>query len=128
MVQHGRKHGIQLERIDPAVIDALRQYTWPGNIRELENVLRRAVLYSRGGQITVSELPSTVRGAPAQPLSATAIVSHHVSLEAKVDLAEKRIIVDTLSRHRQSRSATAKELGISRVTLYNKMKKFGLLT
>ena len=49
------------------------------------------------------------------------------SLEARVDVLERRIIEDCLQRNNHRRKETAAELGISRVTLYNKMKKFGLL-
>ncbi len=52
---------------------------------------------------------------------------HSKTLAARVDLLEQKIIEYSLSRNRQHRKETAAELGISRVTLYNKMKKFGLL-
>jgi len=127
IVQHGRNHGVTIAGIDANVLDVLRNHAWPGNIRELENVLRRAVLYSRNGQITAAELPSAICHAPTAQPNAGVTTTAADSLEAKVDFAEKRIILDTLQRNQQSRSATARELGISRVTLYNKMKKFGLL-
>lgn len=50
-----------------------------------------------------------------------------LTLEAQVDVLERRVIEDSLERHNHRRKETASELGISRVTLYNKMKKFGLL-
>jgi DNA-binding NtrC family response regulator len=61
--------------------------------------------------------------------SATATVEPacHPSLEARVDVLERRIIEDCLARNNFRRKETAAELGISRVTLYNKMKKFGLM-
>jgi transcriptional regulator with PAS, ATPase and Fis domain len=126
-LRHGRTHGIQIHRIESECIEALKRFPWPGNIRELENVIRRAVLYSRQGILSLSDLPSALRSAaagndPDHPLEPIA-----VSLEARVDVAERKIIEESLARHHQRRNAAAKELGISRVTLYNKMKKFGMI-
>ena len=125
-LEHSRTHGIPLTKIEPAFLAALGQYQWPGNIRELENVIRRAVLYCRQGVLTPADLPSTLRPAggggtagdePGKPRT----------LEQCVDEVEQRIIEESLQRHNQHRNDTAKELGISRVTLYNKMKKFKML-
>lgn len=62
-----------------------------------------------------------------QGLAVQAPAQHTASLEARVDLLERRIIEDCLQRNNYRRKETAAELGISRVTLYNKMKKFGLM-
>jgi transcriptional regulator with PAS, ATPase and Fis domain len=126
-LRHCRTHGIQIQRIESECIEALKRFAWPGNIRELENVIRRAVLYSRGGVLSVADLPSALRSA-----ATTGDPNHQagepaVSLEARVDVAERQIIEESLARHQQRRNAAAKELGISRVTLYNKMKKFGMI-
>ena len=207
-LEHSRTHGIQLRLIEPEFFDALRRYHWPGNVREMENVIRRAVLYCQRGVLSVNDLPSSIRAAgagspsgspagrvplpesrfledsliggsvpaglgarlrpaaPARPLvphiavgaqTASAVDFHHplrgnagrdcqpgevasaaaqagsalrisaTSLEARVDVLERRIIEDCLQRNNFRRKETAAELGISRVTLYNKMKKFGLL-
>jgi len=69
---------------------------------------------------------------PAEPVPQPSLLPAAASLEpmtleARVDVMEQRIIEDCLRRNHQSRKDTAAELGISRVTLYNKMKKFGLL-
>lgn len=146
-LEQSRQHGVELRRIEPECIDVLRKYPWPGNIRELENVMRRAVLYCQHGILTSRDLPSSVReGRPAEaqpdlgaatsavaPSTPSLAMSEGVSrtrsltLEARVEETEKRIIEESLRRHNHHRTATAKELGISRVTLYNKMKKFGML-
>jgi transcriptional regulator with PAS, ATPase and Fis domain len=55
------------------------------------------------------------------------LASEAATLESRVDHVEQRIIEEALRRHNNHRTATARELGISRVTLYNKMKKFGML-
>ena len=129
IVQHSRTHGIALSRIEPEAIDALRRYTWPGNVRELENVVRRAVLYCREGVVTLADFPGVIRQVEASSTGvseSSAAATTANTLEARVDTAERRIIEEVLRRNRNSRIATSKELGISRVTLYNKMKKLGM--
>jgi DNA-binding NtrC family response regulator len=220
-LEHSRTHSIPLRSIEPSFFEALRAYNWPGNVREMENVVRRAVLYCQRGVLTVNDLPSPIRmavqghvtpnyassdipplpipddrypptniagsipvgmgvrprtpnnppqlhrsGSAPQPMpmplppqnmptyagayasaptniepsahamspimsAAPARVASpapaSASLEARVDVLERRIIEDALQRNNFRRKETAAELGISRVTLYNKMKKFGLL-
>lgn len=145
-LEHSQSHHIQLQHIEPELIAALKQYPWPGNIRELENVMRRAVLYCREGVLTTADLPSTLRkaagmdvcpvesrrGGMAPTFSSGIGSSLHPAhppqtLEERVDAVERRIIEESLQRHNFHRTETARELGISRVTLYNKMKRFGML-
>ncbi|MGD9645125.1 MAG: sigma-54 interaction domain-containing protein [Pirellulales bacterium] len=128
--QYGQAHGIKLEQIQPEFFDALRGYHWPGNVRELENVIRRAVLYCREGVLTVADLPSALRSLPPVAAPRVAVSQHgdgpH-TLDVQLGVCERRIIEEALARNELHRGATARELGISRVTLYHKMKKFGLL-
>lgn len=125
---HSRKHNITLHEIESRFIDLLRGYPWPGNIRELENVIRRAVLYCRNGVLTGDELPVSIRAAANGSSQNPAVLAQNATLEEKVGLVERRIIEDSLRRNNNHRQQTAKELGISRVTLYNKMKKFGIMS
>src|SRR5262245_29132317 len=60
-LEHSRTHNIPLRSIEPAFLETLREYHWPGNIREMENVIRRAVLYCHRGILTVNDLPSSIR-------------------------------------------------------------------
>ncbi|MBX9789461.1 MAG: sigma-54 dependent transcriptional regulator [Pirellulales bacterium] len=128
--QYGQAHGIRIDQVAPEFYDALRGYHWPGNVRELENVIRRAVLYCREGVLTVADLPSALRSLTPVAAPHVAISPHGEggsTLDVQLGLCERRIIEQALARNRLHRGATARELGISRVTLYHKMKKFGLL-
>ena len=149
-LDHGRTHNIELKRIEPEFLGALRRYGWPGNIRELENVIRRAVLYCRDSTLTPGDLPSAIRavangvdrgrGAKNGARNGrkngkkTALGNGEEpsrmgrTLEERVDEIEHRIIEESLQRHNNHRTDTARALGISRVTLYNKMKKFRMLS
>lgn len=125
-----QKHGIQIARIDESLSEALTGYPWPGNVRELENVIQRAVIYCRDGVLTAKQLPSHIVAGTAGPTNDPSVrleghsPSGTQSLGRQIALTEKEIIEQALFQNNYSKTKTAKSLGISRVTLYNKMKKF----
>jgi len=112
--QTGR--GIPL--IDPAALASLEQYGWPGNIRELQNVIERAVILSKG-QVTVHELPDGLR----RPVSDTVIPAGGGSLR---DL-ERATILEALAACGDNRRLAAEKLGISKRTLQYRLKEYGLV-
>lgn len=97
--------------LTPAVETALVSHNWPGNLRELRAALTFAVGQRRVGAISVQELPSSVTSGPATPPS-----------RRPLDQAERHIILHTLRTFDGNKTRTAKELGISRTTLYTKMR------
>ena len=106
-------------------------YVWPRNVRELENVIQRAVIYSRDGKLSLEQFPAHILGGPfrtPRDPSVTRQKRNHVDSTLGQQLAcnERKIIQQTLFENNFSRTNTAKDLGISRVTLYNKMKKYGM--
>ena len=141
--QLAKTHGVQITRVDRSFIEALLLYPWPGNVRELENVVRRAVIYSRDGALTSEQLPAHILSRQAGPTNDPSVRLHDTdrnlsmaaaledddeqSLGAQLALSERDIIEQTLFRNSFSRTNSAKDLGISRVTLYNKMKKYGMI-
>ncbi|SFI85809.1 sigma-54 dependent transcriptional regulator [Planctomicrobium piriforme] len=128
-----QKHSIQIHRIDDSMLDELLTYPWPGNVRELEHVIQRAVIYCRNGVLSREHLPAHLLSGHAGPtndasvhLGASGLTTQH-SLERQVAVSEKEIIEQALFKNNFSRTRTAVDLGISRVTLYNKMKKYEML-
>jgi two-component system response regulator HydG len=106
--------------IDPTALRVLRRYQWPGNVRELENSIQAALVAAGSGPITVEHLPKRVRESGALP---------GVDLDAQpMDLGvlERLHIQRVLEEVRGNRSVAARRLGIDRVTLYRKLKRFGL--
>jgi DNA-binding NtrC family response regulator len=108
--------------------DSLRmlgKYHWPGNVRELENVIERAVILERNSHINGESLmlfqqqPESV----SEPLNNN---NNDNSLKGELRYTEKEIILAALERNNWRRQKTAEELNINRVTLYNKMKKYGI--
>ncbi|MCA9080490.1 MAG: sigma-54-dependent Fis family transcriptional regulator [Planctomycetaceae bacterium] len=130
-----QKHSINVHRIEDSVLDALLSYPWPGNVRELEHVMQRAVIYCRSGVLTVDQLPPHILAGHAGPTNDPSVSLGQSKGTAPVDatlgqqvaLSEKEIIEQALFKNGFSRTKTAKELGISRVTLYNKMKKYDMI-
>ncbi len=133
IVQFTAKHGIAVHRIEDGLLDAILKYPWPGNVRELEHVIQRAVIYCREGVLSAEHLPSHILACEAGPSNDPSVtmpgrpVSTDVTLGRQVALNEREIIEQTLFKNSFSRTKTAKDLGISRVTLYNKMRKYDLL-
>jgi DNA-binding NtrC family response regulator len=118
------RFGKDLFDVSPRALDALEAFPWPGNIRQLENIVQQAVLVSSGAELLLEHLPQQVRDyrpdsrGPAAPLD---------SLSHSRELLERNVIQRALANHGYSRSRAAHALGISRVTLYKKMKKYGLM-
>lgn len=130
--QSSQKHSIKIDRVDDTFFAALYAYPWPGNVRELENVIQRAVIYCRNGVLTSDQLPNDILIGNAGPTNDPSVqlnssmTSNAATLGRQISLTERDIIEQTLLKNNFSRTNTAKELGISRVTLYNKMKKYGM--
>jgi transcriptional regulator of acetoin/glycerol metabolism len=103
-------------------MQALLEYAWPGNVRELENAVERAKICSRGEIIEESALPAEIRrrGSGA-PRGAGSIGDGGSGLEADR-------VKETLARCRGNREEAASLLGISRVTLWRRMKRLGIST
>lgn len=118
-----RKFNKELFDIHPDAFAALESYTWPGNLRQLENVMQHAVLVSSGPQLLPSHLPPVVQD---QVSAANGSVDSD-SLHHQRDLIERNVIQRALITNGFSRTRAADSLGISRVTLYKKMKKYGLM-
>ena len=116
-------HHRQIKGVARSALQSCLRYPWPGNVRELENVVERAVLLSPGEFIVPEALPPEIKAAgPPAPAN-----SGDLNLEEALGQAEKRILWETLERFKWNRQLSARALGISRTTLFNKMKRFELL-
>jgi two-component system, NtrC family, response regulator len=102
----------------PEALAAIRAYPWPGNVRELSNKVRRAVVLSEGGAITPSDLDLTEDG----PVSIDTLDS----LRAAHRRIEVELIVKALSLHQGNLTRVARDLEVSRSTLYRKLRAYDL--
>ncbi len=129
--------GKRVERVDDEAMQLLTSYHWPGNIRELENLMERSVLFADGPVITAASLPDSLRerapGAPpiaaVGPLGAIAAPSgasmKEIVRQAQLEL-ERELIVRALEETSGNVTRAAKRLQISRKSLQIKMKELGL--
>ena len=115
----------------PEVLNALRGYSWPGNIRELRNVIERAVALSPGPEVQLLDLPEVMRQ-PGVNDDDVGIALPKVLKPSNQTLAQSREeaeilrIKEALDKHKNNRLRAAGELGISRMGLYKKLHKYGL--
>ena len=103
------------------VLQWLIQYNWPGNVRELRNTIERLVILSTDGIIQLEHLPASI-----YPSITPNFHSQQTTLQEQVDRYEKILLLEALQMENGNKSALAKRLGLSRATLYNKMKRLGL--
>ena len=101
-------------RVMPGAMDCMLHYNWPGNIRELRNVIERSIILAESGIITERCLPQELQ----EPLDASAALT--------LESVEKQHILKLLEAHGGNRQHTADSLGISRKTLYRKLLQYGI--
>lgn len=137
--------GRDIDGFDREAMKCLQSYAWPGNVRQLENVVERAVLLATDRVLTKDDLPPDVLGTSANQHASIGSVGHSpgvtassgassfnpavldgCSLREALEGPEREIILHSLRRHNWNRAATADELEINRTTLYKKMKRLGL--
>jgi two-component system, NtrC family, response regulator HydG len=120
----------QISGIEPDVIDLMKQHDWPGNLRELNNVIKRSVLLCKGPKITRKCLPPDF-GEKSDPIR-SAFPTPHTTTPGNRDLkessakAEKQAILKALKAANYNKTETARRLGIDRKTLYNKLKRYNI--
>ena len=112
--RYNEENGKKITGFDTQARNALYKYDWPGNIRELRNCIESAVVMCSGGEITLDDLPPTIRGASASE-------SIVIPAGATLDEAERIVIEQTLAANKGNKSKTADALGIGRKTLQRKL-------
>lgn len=126
LIQANLELGKKISGFDDSVLDVFNTYAWPGNIRELRNVIRRAVLVEQGKTISSKSLPHEITTARSQELTKTLNSEKPNNLKDLKEKAEQELILATLEKVRYNKSKAAKILNIDRKTLYNKMRQYGL--
>ena len=146
LTDYGPRMGKRVTGIDDEAMEALACYSWPGNIRELENVIERAVVMTDGETILIDDLPQEVinparieRSGKALLVGATAAAGgsnvgqspprdpwQEAELPGELTGYERRRLVDALEQNQGNKSQAARALGLPRSTFFSKLKKYGL--
>ncbi len=119
--KYAAREGKQIKGITKEALNALMKYNFPGNIRELENIIERAVVLARSDFITLDELPVHLTRQAFEEEVHTGL-----SLPERLRRIERQMILEALQRNNFNQLRTAKELGISESTLRYRMKILGL--
>ncbi len=115
ITRFNRLRGKDITGVSPEVLNILMKHDFPGNVRELENIIEHSFVLCRGKLILPEHLPDYLQPSQAR-----------VSPPLTLNELEAQFIVDALRRNGWNRIATAKELGIHQTTLWRKMKRFGI--
>jgi len=140
--RNSRAMGKTVTGVDEGAMQILLSYQWPGNIRELENVIERAVILSKHAKLGFEDLPEELRfhsdatsmavddreEEAAGTASAETSPGNKVALKDALKMPERDIILKVLAEVRWNRSEAAKRLGIHRSTLYHKIRQLGIDT
>lgn len=114
-----KKSGKRISAIEGEVIEKFHQYSWPGNIRELENVIEASIHLTSNESITTESLPDYMKESAVYPVGKK-------NLKDILEETEKRILTQSLSKYNHDRLEAAKALGISKSSMYEKLKKYGI--
>jgi len=116
-----------VQSFSPEVTDRLTNYFWHGNLRELNNVVKRAVLLTTGESIEPESLPQEINQANTASVSVGALLEDNVGLLKSIaGSAERQVIIEVLEKVNYNKSKAAELLKIDRKTLYNKLKLYSI--
>ncbi len=124
------RHGRSLTAVDPRAMQAIESYAWPGNVRQLRNVIERATIVAKGPFIQFGDLPPLVESGKGTHVEAGATTDQEATRLAglapgtTVEEAERRLILMTLEHTKNNKTRAAEMLGISLKTLHNKLNRF----
>jgi two-component system response regulator HydG len=120
--QVAKAHGQKIKSVTSEVRRALMAYPWPGNVRQLRNVVENMVVLSNGDKLAVDDLPPEIHRSPEEAAGKQLGELTGISIEE----AEKQLIANTLEMVAGNREQAASILGIGERTLYRKIKEYGL--
>jgi DNA-binding NtrC family response regulator len=125
LVRLADRHGRTFSSVAPEAMKLLMEYSYPGNVRELENIVERAVALGEGDSFTVDLLPDEVLRAPAARVSTKENLGEGQNLDSLLEDYERRLIESALHQTGGNRTRAAEDLGVSFRSLRYRLKKYG---
>jgi DNA-binding NtrC family response regulator len=125
--KYNKRLSLNIKNVSRAAMDYLQDYPWHGNVRDMENAIQSAMILVQDDIIRVEDLPLRIRGFPEISDEIDLIEKGlEEQIKALTEKIEKELIIKALEKCDQNRTNTAEMLKISRKTLFNKMKQYGL--
>ena len=124
MEKFNKVYGKNITEIDPKAFAMMENYQYPGNIRELENLIERIIVLDKKGMIKASDLPAYIRTAECDEVGEN--VNLDKGLNFLVENYERKLIVNALEKNSFNKFQTAKQLQMNRSTFLSKLKKYGI--
>lgn len=125
--KYSKQYGKGIKRLEPKVMDFLQSYSFPGNVRELQNIIERAViLVGEGNMLNFDCLPPELREKPEYQVDEANFSLHNQSLKEVVGEFEAKLLRNKLRDNQGNQTLTAKQLGLSRRTLVEKLSRYSL--
>ncbi len=128
--KYNNKFGKNIQKISTPVLKFIQEYSWPGNVREFENFIQRAIALSPSDIIEEDAIPIEIKPGTTIPSPSITLPSEDINLSDHINHitaeAEKRIIIKALQSAGGNRSQAAKALGLSRKCLYDKLAKYNI--
>jgi len=115
--KYSRKYGKTVDRIEPSSLRLLERYHWPGNVRELQHVVERAIIMSSSARLRPDDFFLSRSDAGAEKIKLD---------DYNLDQVERLVVLKALKKHDGNVSHAARELGLTRASLYRRMEKYGL--
>lgn len=123
LARHAKAMGKRLTGFSRPALSAMTAYHWPGNIRELQNCVERAVIVARGAMVEVNDLPTYIFEDRPPPARAAGLPT---DLDAELERIERKFLTDALQESDGIQADAAKRLGITERSLWHRVKKFGI--
>lgn len=124
------KYNRPIQGIPTEIANILLQYNWPGNVRELSNVIERLVIFSNDGVINMRDLPpeifTLIPEKNSKPSASSEKLSNNIHLNEQLEQVERDILLEQLKLANGNKQVCAKNLGVTRSTLYNRLKKLNI--
>ena len=135
MIEHfiniySKENHKKIKNISQDILPILTNYDWPGNIRELENIIERATILDTDGIIEREDLPEIIlnRSTYLSPGLGTKVIEAFSSLKHALQEPEKVHILRVLKEVGWNKKKAATKLGVNRTTLYNKLRKYNIIS